>query len=245
LYTIIDESPEFVLMHKPCDIDCMSSDGTAGFFAQVQQQLSEELKPVHRLDKMTSGLLIFAKGSANAALFYELFTGHQIEKYYVALSDKKPAKKQGLIIGDMEKARRSQWRLTRSRQNPAKTRFFSHSVSVNDNVFLNDKVSFSGREDQDFSPRVLRSFLLRPYSGKTHQIRVALNSLGSPILGDPIYRGSEADRGYLHAYALKFELAGRAYQYQLRPEQGRFFCHPDYQSHLDSMPAPWDLNWGK
>ena len=114
----------------------------------------------------------------------ELFKTQQIQKYYVAIADKKPKKSQGLIKGGMEKSRRSMWKLTRGQDNLAITQFFSYSLG-------------EGK----------RLFVVKPKTGKTHQIRVALKSVGSAIIGDPIYAAEEAyryDRGYLHAYQIQF-----------------------------------------
>ena len=47
-----------------------------------------------------------------------------------------------------------------------------------------------------------RLFLLRPRTGKTHQLRVAMKSLGAPILGDALYGGRAAPRLMLHAQSL-------------------------------------------
>ena len=183
---IIDEQNDFIIVEKPNNVN-FHDEGEIdnGFFNQVKNMVKfDNLYPVHRLDKMTSGLLVFAKNLATAQQFQQLFEQHKIEKYYLAISDKKPIKKQGLIKGDMAKSRRGMWKLLRSQDNPATTQFFSYPLTA-------------GR----------RLYLLKPHSGKTHQLRVALSSIGSPILGDPSYAahsGAAEQRGYLHAYALRF-----------------------------------------
>ena len=149
--------------------------------AKLEQDLGIKLFSVHRLDTLTSGLLLFAKSSQAAAEFTQMFTEHKVQKYYVALAKGKPKKKQGGIVGDMAKSRRSMHKLLRTKDNPAKTQFFSQSVAEG-----------------------VRLYLLKPLTGKTHQLRVALASVGVPILGDKLYGGEEADRGYLHAYSLHF-----------------------------------------
>jgi tRNA pseudouridine32 synthase/23S rRNA pseudouridine746 synthase len=58
----------------------------------------------------------------------------------------------------------------------------------------------------------LRAFLLRPETGRTHQLRVAVKSLGSPVLGDERYgqadRARLEARGYLHCAAMRFRTLG-------------------------------------
>ncbi len=233
MFKIITQTDDFVVVSKSAAVNFHDEgEHGAGLFSQVKKHLLEEfniteLYPVHRLDKITSGLLLFAKNSASAKIFGELFRAHKIEKYYLALSDKKPIKKQGLIKGDMAKSRRGTFKLMRTMNNPAITQFFSYSV---------------GNKQ--------RLYLLKPHSGKTHQLRVALSSIGSPIIGDPAYSsnigvnsGVMADRGYLHAYALRFELLNKQYEFVLPPSEGGFYLTSAVTDKLTTLKKPWQLNW--
>lgn len=230
-FDIIDEQPNFIVVNKPANTN-FHDEGEigSGFFNAVKQSLSptSELYPVHRLDKMTSGLLIFAKNSETAKVFQQLFEQHHIQKYYLALSDKKPKKKQGLIKGDMAKSRRSAWKILRSQENPAISQFMSFSIGNG-----------------------IRLYLVKPHSGKTHQIRVALSSIGSPIIGDAVYGGSNTtnnpmfDRGYLHAYALQFTLNNIQYEYLLTPNSGELFLSSECSVQLKQIVSPWLLPWPK
>jgi len=233
MFKIITQTDDFIVISKSADVNFHDEGKLAsGLFSQVKKHLHqqfniEELYPIHRLDKMTSGLLIFAKNSECAKTFGELFTNHKIEKYYLALSDKKPIKKQGLIKGDMAKSRRGMFKLMRTMESPAITQFFSYSV---------------GNKQ--------RLYLLKPHSGKTHQLRVALSSIGSPILGDPLYEtnsktNSITDRGYLHAFALRFEIFGKQYEFILPPQEGEFFLSEGFNEKLDELKKPWLLKWPK
>ena len=229
LINIIFQHDDFIIAEKPANVN-FHDEGELdnGFFNQIKKQEKkqgniDDLYPVHRLDKMTSGLMIFAKNLPTAQQFQQLFEQHNIEKYYLAISDKKPKKKQGLIKGDMEKSRRGMWKLLRSQINPAITQFLSYSLS-------------DGQ----------RLYLLKPYSGKTHQLRVALSSIGSPIIGDPLYATQtsyQEQRGYLHAYALKFTLNKQTYQYVLPPSFGEKYLAQPCQQQLEIIKEPWSLAW--
>ncbi|MFM2480388.1 TIGR01621 family pseudouridine synthase [Celerinatantimonas sp. YJH-8] len=210
---IVFEHPDFLIVDKPAGLSFHRQDDLPGL-AQLLKEQTGPVWPVHRLDKMTSGLVIFALNKSSAAHFLTLFQSHQINKYYLALAQGKPKKKQGLVLGDMEKSRGGNWILKRTRNNPAKTRFLSLSVDIG-----------------------LRAYLLRPYSGKTHQLRVAMKSLGVPILGDSRYGGEKADRGYLDACALDFNWQGEHVQFTRLPHQGTLF-----QS-CCSILEPWELPW--
>ncbi|MBL4900396.1 MAG: TIGR01621 family pseudouridine synthase [Colwellia sp.] len=229
MFKIITQTDDFVVVAKSAGVNFHDEEHHgSGLFSQVKKQMKKqfsitELYPIHRLDKMTSGLILFAKNLKSAQVFGQLFEAHNIEKYYLAISDKKPTKKQGLIKGDMAKSRRGMFKLLRSQNNPAVTQFFSFSISNKQ-----------------------RLYLLKPHSGKTHQLRVALSSIGAPILGDPLYSSNSiADRGYLHAYALRFEYLATLYEFILAPSEGEFYLTTAVHSKLAEIEQPWLLNWPK
>ena len=220
-YQIVSHQDDFIIINKAANVHFHSQDGTAGVVAQVETDLGIKLFAVHRLDTPTSGLLILAKTSAAANSFTQLFTAHQVQKYYLAIAMGKPKKKQGWIIGDMAKSRRSMYKLLRSKENPAITHFFSHSIG-------------SG----------IRAYLLKPFSGKTHQLRVALASIGVPILGDNLYGKQTSDRCYLHAYQLSFCYLGQEYQFIQLPDEGSYFLDEGMQQFIqDSWSVPAQLDW--
>jgi len=235
MFKIITQTNDFVIVSKNANVNFHDEgDHGTGLFSQVKNHLLlqhdiNELYPVHRLDKMTSGLLIFAKSKSSAKIFGELFHHHQVEKYYLAISDKKPAKKQGLIKGDMAKSRRGMFKLLRTTDNPAITQFFSHNI---------------GNKQ--------RLYLLKPHSGKTHQLRVALSSIGAPILGDPLYetklndeQSTIKDRGYLHAYALRFVFLEKEYEFITPPSEGAYYLSEEVKVKLAEITKPWLLKWPK
>lgn len=172
---------------------------------QILKEKYPEITGVHRLDKFTSGLMIFTRSEASTRYFSELFSSKKIVKYYLAITSLKPKKKQGIITGDLEKTRNGSYRLTRTMLNPSQTRFYS---------FLLEDISKISK---------LRGFILRPFTGKTHQLRVVLKSLGTPILGDERYKGDKADRLYLHAFRLEFTYQGKNFFFEDYPISGEYF----------------------
>ncbi|MCU4676963.1 TIGR01621 family pseudouridine synthase [Catenovulum sp. 2E275] len=197
---IVFTHADFYIVNKPHNVDFHDNQGETGFFNQFKQQTGESLYPVHRLDKATSGLIIFARNLAAEHFFNQALQQHQINKYYLAIGGHKPKQKQGRIIGDMEKSRNKAWKLSRTKLNPAKTFFYSFSVG--------DKK---------------RLYLLKPYTGKTHQLRVAMKSISASIIGDDIYQGEKADRLYLHAFALSFNYQQTQISLISIPKQGDYF----------------------
>ncbi len=219
---IVFENEDFLLVNKPAGLSFHSEDGP-GLVVLVCKQLGvEQLFSVHRLDKMTSGLLILAKRSEVANTLSRSFEERKIEKFYLAISMRKPKKKQGWVKGDMGASRRGSYKLLSTNENPAITQFVSTALRTHE-----------------------RFFLLKPHTGKTHQIRVALKSLGSPIAGDIRYAASDEakqeERGYLHAYALRFTLDAEAFSFVCIPETGERFRSDECKEQLSLWSAPWEL----
>jgi len=218
---ILFENNDFLIALKNAGVN-FHSEGEAGFVVQVSTQLAIPLFPVHRLDKMTSGLVIFAKSSEVAALFGKMFENREVEKYYLAISMRKPKKKQGWVKGDMGSARRGDYKLLTTMENPAITQFISCALRTHE-----------------------RFFLIKPHTGKTHQIRVALKSLGSPISGDERYANAcdakKEERGYLHAFALRFYLNGELFNFVSSPDEGERFMSEECKLQLENWNTPWEL----
>ncbi|ABC28892.1 Pseudouridylate synthases, 23S RNA-specific [Hahella chejuensis KCTC 2396] len=223
-FQIVSDYDDLLVVDKAPGISFHDEEGQPGLCSCVADTLGIRVYPVHRLDKVTSGLLLLPKTPALARELTEQFSLRQVEKYYLALSAHKPQKKQGKIIGDMEKARAGAWKLTAGRENPAVTQFFSHSLQPG-----------------------VRAFMVRPLTGKTHQIRVALKSVSAPIAGDSLYGGranKEFDRTYLHAYGVRFNYRGNRTAILCPPQNGALFVSEAMSALLEeNWGAPWDLPW--
>ena len=220
---ILFDHPDFVVVNKPSNISVQNESHQPGLLPILCQQLNiEKLWLVHRLDKITSGILILAKHSQAAAVFGHLFEQKKIEKYYLAISAKKPKKKQGAIKGGMKKVRDGKWMLDNSDTAVAISQFFSFSI-------------YPG----------IRLFLVKPLTGKTHQIRVALKSIGSPILGDELYKGASSDRTYLHAYCIRFNYQEQPICIMCPPNKGDVFVSDNTKQQISSLVSPWTLKWPK
>ena len=220
---MLDHNDDFIVVNKSPGITVQRDGQQPGLLELVARDLKlPHVYPVHRLDRETSGLVILARTKESNRELSGIFAQREIRKFYIALSNQKPRKKQGAIIGDMEKARRGSWKLSKSLDNPAITQMFSCSMAPG-----------------------IRLFLLRPKTGKTHQLRVALKSIGAPILGDERYGADASDRMYLHAWQLQFEWRGRALRYEALPEPGELFTRPEFESALAAYRQPETLDWPK
>ncbi|PSW18350.1 TIGR01621 family pseudouridine synthase [Photobacterium sanctipauli] len=221
MFDILHSHPDFLVINKYPNVSVHKDDGDTMLLQEVAKQSGDEqLYLIHRLDKMTSGLLLLGRNRQAAAELSANFAQREVEKYYLAIGTKKPKKKQGIVVGDMTRSRRSSWKLESSCDNPSVTQFFSTAAG-------------NGR----------RLFLCKPYTGKTHQIRVALRSVGSGIAGDPIYGTEDLDRGYLHAYAIRFPYQGEQQQFTCQPSNGELWLVEETKAALAQWSAPWLLDW--
>ncbi|MEZ4871558.1 MAG: pseudouridine synthase [Bdellovibrionales bacterium] len=203
---ILYENSELLAVYKPEGIICQGSTGEITVKVLVETNpVYKSLHLVHRLDRITSGVLVICKTSAAAAELSQLFQEHKIEKVYWALAGSRPKKKQGWVKGCMKKGRRSQWILQRDGNENFTSTYF---------------------ESRSFKPSI-RFYNLQPKTGKTHQLRVAMKSLSAPILGDPLYQSRQEsekyDRCYLHCYQLRFPWKGGEVSVSALPETGKLW----------------------
>ena len=98
MWDIVFEHKDFVVINKPCGVSVHSeSEGDVCLTASLAQQLGvERVWLAHRLDKATSGLLLFALNRDSAAALSAQFAEKTMRKTYLALGTHKPAKKAGL-----------------------------------------------------------------------------------------------------------------------------------------------------
>lgn len=232
---VVYDHKHLVIIYKPCGISFhTTTDNRPGIMHVIRSTLpttssgTSRLYPVHRLDADTSGLLMVAKTPQAANELIQQFRAKQVQKYYVGISERKPSKKMGTVAGAQKKGRRGSWLLEREPgPSPAVTRFISTGLEIN-----------ADHPDSAAATERYRAFLLKPETGKTHQLRVAMKSLGSPVLGDVRYSAKEdaklQDRMYLHCCALRCRLFNEEIIQVVNPPiEGRIFTAPEFRKTFD------------
>lgn len=145
---------------------------------------------VHRLDRVTSGLLICAKHQKAMDWLQKQFAERKVQKTYMAVVSGQPAEAEALIDMPIERnPKKPQTFRVGPNGKPAKTIY---------KVLANNK---------DYS-----LVELHPETGRTHQLRVHLTQIGHPILGDILYGGQPDNRTFLHAKTLKITLFNKQHK---------------------------------
>ena len=140
---------------------------------------------LHRLDKETSGVLVFGKTPLANKSLTEQFTARRVHKKYLLLTDKPVPAKEFTVKTAL--ARTGEKYASRLGGELAETKF----TPVADAKFA---VNSAG----------LKMVCAEPFTGRTHQIRVHATESGFPILGDTLYGGTASSRVYLHAAEIAF-----------------------------------------
>lgn len=153
---------------------------------------------VHRLDKDTSGLIIAAKDLEAQVFLSEQFKERQARKEYLAITRGLPAPPAGRIANHLGR-------------DPRERKRFAAVPEGGKAAVTDFRVLAYWGSSAAAGQYALVS--LRPKTGRTHQLRVHMAGLGTPILGDPIYGKKDprfpAATLMLHAYRLKITLPGR------------------------------------
>jgi 23S rRNA pseudouridine955/2504/2580 synthase len=212
---VIFEHKDFLVINKPSGIATQGGtkiDFSIDSFLQLYNQTEadkqefcqvEKLRLVHRLDKDTSGILLIAKNRKAADKITELFNKRQIKKTYIALIAGQLKQKSGVIRNYVAKSgsKFERMRVVSSAQ--------EGDLAVTIYKLLD-------------SSKIASLVELQPETGRTHQLRLHMESLGTPIINDEKYGYKPKEIGLdskvskklfsqlqLHAYKISFTYDGQ------------------------------------
>lgn len=165
---ILFENHDFIAVDKPHFLT-MSPTGQyvqETLLVRLKHQTQNEyLTPIHRLDRETAGIVLFSKNPATRGLYQQLFAERKVQKTYHAIAPFNP----NIIFPQ-------QINLHMEKGHP----FYTMQIGEG---CINSSTDISILEHNQHWAK----YLLKPHTGKQHQLRVHLNSLGLAIKNDPFY----------------------------------------------------------
>ncbi len=226
LFDIVHEDTDLLAINKPAGLVCHPTKGDvySSLISRVRLHLGEGATAhlVNRLDRETSGVILVAKGPEADAALKKLFAQRQVQKEYLAVAHghfAEDAMACEAALGKDEQA----------------------IISIKDCVRADGAVAKTEFAVERRFERAEGKFTLlrvRPHSGRKHQIRIHLQHLGHPLVGDKLYGGDE--RLYLdfvlrqltveqrarlilpcqalHAARLGFHWRGQDWEFRAEPE---------------------------
>ncbi len=217
LNILYEDNHLIVVNKRPGEIVQGDKTGDQPMSDLIKEYLKEKMqKPgaaflgvVHRIDRPVSGVVIFARTSKALSRMNEMFREKKVKKTYWAVVKNRPAEDQGTLIHYLVKDEAKN-----------KSKAFPNEVPGSLRAWLDYKLI--GQSDNYFLLEI------NPLTGRHHQIRVQLASMGCPIKGDLKYGFPRSnENGSIHLHARKLE-----------------FMHPVKKEEIKIVaPVPDDVVW--
>lgn len=190
---IIYEDESYIVVNKPAGIpihpsmehyEDSLSNGIKYYFDEIG--LKKKIRPINRLDRNTSGLVIFAKNEYIQERLIEQMKNNLFYKEYIAICEGKFKNTKGIINASIARKENS---------------IIERCVSENGDIAITEYEVLNYNSEENYS--VVKCILK---TGRTHQIRVHMSYIGHPLLGDTLYghESDKIDRQALHSYKMSF-----------------------------------------
>lgn len=200
-FEILFENDDFCIVNKPKGLITHASldKSRDNLFDQLKkhyQSTNKEVSLLHRLDKETSGLILFSLNPGKNKLLQQLIEKKELQKTYVAQVHGNPSWTEETVLKDYVKK--------------VKTNGMEKMVVVS----TGGDVALA--KAKSLAPTIVQVTLV---TGRMHQIRLQLASRGFPILGDELYGKAEklAEGMHLHSAYLGFNFEGKMYSFLSPP----------------------------
>ncbi len=198
---VLFEDEHLLVVNKPAGLNTHAPSPYAGEgiydWLRNREPRWATLAIIHRLDKETSGVMVFSKTPLANRSLTEQFSQRVIRKTYILVTDRHVSRKDFVVRGSSVRiGDRYASRPSRQGGEYAETRFRRVDAATFQPTLPLASSALSGN--------TLTVLLAEPKTGRTHQIRVHAAENGFPVLGDTLYGGASAPRVFLHAAEITF-----------------------------------------
>ncbi|UQS83338.1 RluA family pseudouridine synthase [Bombilactobacillus thymidiniphilus] len=186
-FKVVYEDADLLIVNKPAGLKTHpnSPKEKNTLFNQLTSYLPTSPLMLHRLDMLTSGLIMIGKNPLIVPIIERQLAKKQLQRTYVAITPYKP---------DLPTTGHINAKIGADLTDPRKRR-----VDPKGQTALTDYRILQHNQN-------LALLQLQLQTGRTHQIRVHLQAIQAPIIGDPLYNNQTASRLYLHAYKLRYQI---------------------------------------
>lgn len=223
--SILDQGKHHLVVYKPSNMVVVTGRGAPKptLLDVLQERFGKGIKPVHRLDRVTTGCCILATSTYGQQALSDAFRKHLVDKRYLAIIEGIPNFKQINLDARLKRI-----------DTPNSKKSLAHQVIADDGQRALTRVRVISSHNN------LTLVEANPETGRMHQIRAHLSHLGFPILGDAQY-GSKTPYQpraiALHAYKVSFPLPEGGRRTVIAEPEERFaaLVKPDSLRQLKSL----------
>lgn len=210
-FNILFEDNQIIVVEKPQNVPSQGdSSGDNNMLDMIKAYIKEKYnKPgnvycglVHRLDRPTGGVMVFAKTSKSASRLSEQFKTDDVHKIYFAVVVGCPKVKKGHLVHYLKKDEKNNMvEIVPQSTEGAKRAELDYEVLEEKNGYSLVKINL--------------------ITGRSHQARAQMKALGTPIYGDVKYGGAGAKTGLLNLFAVQL-----TFDHPVTKDHMRFICYP-------------------
>jgi len=229
LFDIIYEDGGLLVINKPAGLVChpTKTDEYSSLISRARLHLGPGSHPqlVNRLDRETSGLTLVAKDADTARELRRIWENRQVEKDYLAIVHGHVPEAHGVIDAPLGKDVQSRVVIkdcVRADGAAARTEYWVQQRFARGR----EPEARSGERESALDPQPFSLVLVRPQTGRKHQIRIHLAHIGYQIVGDKLYGGDE-------------DLYLALVENRLTPEQRRRLILPHHALHAWEVRFQW------